>query len=50
MLGKAVHHAVDLVGGEAGLVALRETGDSFHFAAHYGIDPRLLPRFEPLLT
>ncbi len=50
VLRKALGYAVDLVGGEAGLVALRGSGDSFHFAAHYGIDPRLLDHFEPLLT
>ncbi len=51
VLAKALRYAVDLVGGEAGLVALRdENGDAFHFAARYGIEARLLPRFESLLT
>ncbi len=49
-LDKALRYAVDLVGGEAGLIALRDTSDEFHFVARYGIEARLLPRFEPLLT
>lgn len=50
VLDKALRYAVDLVGGEAGLIALRGNGDEFHFAARYGIDERVLPRFTPLLT
>ncbi len=50
VLAKALRYAVDLIGGEAGLIALRGPGDAFHFAVHYGIEPSLLERFEPLLT
>lgn len=50
VLEKALRYAVDLVGGEAGLIALQAGGDSFHFVARYGIEERLLPRLEPLLT
>lgn len=49
VLEKALRYAVDLVGGEAGLIALRGNGNTFHFAASYGIERRLLPRFEPLI-
>jgi PAS domain S-box-containing protein len=50
VLDQALRHAVDLVNGVAGLIALRGSGESFQFVARYGIEERLLPRFEPLLT
>ncbi|MGB8647178.1 MAG: ATP-binding protein [Anaerolineae bacterium] len=50
VLARALRYAVDLVRGEAGLVALRGANDVFHFAARYGIEARLLSRLEPLLT
>lgn len=50
VLHQALRYAVDLVNGEAGLIALRGETNTFHFAARYGIEPRLLPRFQPLLT
>lgn len=50
VLRRALRFAVELVEGEAGLIALRDVEDRFQFVAHYGVDPRLLPRFEPLLT
>jgi PAS domain S-box-containing protein len=50
VLAQALRYAIDLINGEAGLIALRGAGDTFHFAAHYGIEPRLVARFDPLLT
>ena len=50
VLHQALRYAVDLVKGEAGLIALRGEGDRFHFAASYGIEARLIARFTPLLT
>ncbi len=49
ILDKALRFAVEWVGGEAGLIALREDASAFQFSAYYGIDPDLLPRFKPLL-
>ncbi|MGE5138312.1 MAG: GAF domain-containing protein, partial [Rudaea sp.] len=50
VLDKALRYAVDLVGGAAGLVALRDASGSFHFAARYGLDQRLVSRLDSLLT
>lgn len=51
VLNRALRYAVELVGGDAGLLALRAPeGDTFHFASRYGIEAELLPRFETLLT
>jgi GAF domain-containing protein len=51
VLDRALRYAVELVNGDAGLLALRaRDGETFHFAARFGIEPALLPLFEPLLT
>jgi len=50
VLQQALRYAVDLVQGEAGLVALRSEADRFHFAASYGMEARLVARFTPLLN
>ncbi len=49
VLKLVIRHAVEIVGGEVGLIALRRADDAFEFAAHYGIDARLLPYYAPLL-
>lgn len=50
VLQQALRYAVDLVQGEAGLIALRGEDDRFRFAASYGIEARLVARFTPLLN
>lgn len=50
VLAQALRYAIDLVKGEAGLIALRGKGDTFRVTTHYGIEPRLVARFDPLLT
>jgi PAS domain S-box-containing protein len=41
---------VKMLGGQAGLIALRQTDDTFTMRASYGIQPALLQFFKPLLT
>jgi len=51
LLGLILSSAADLVGAEAGLIALRRGGtDTLAVVASYGIPLPLLPRFTPLLT
>ncbi len=51
VLDRALPYAVELVNGEAGLLALRDReGETFQFASRFGIEAELLPLFEPLLT
>jgi PAS domain S-box-containing protein len=42
--------AAKMLGGQAGLIALRDEGDRFAVRASYGIQPALLHFFGPLLT
>ncbi len=42
--------SVELLGGRAGLIALRQADDSFFIVASYGLQSRWLPLFAPLLT
>jgi PAS domain S-box-containing protein len=50
VLRLVIQHAVSLVDGEAGLIALRRSDNTFAVAASYGIDRDLLRHFAPLLT
>lgn len=50
VLDLVIRNAVEIIGGEAGLIALRRPDQSFGFAAHYGLDANLLPQFQPLLS
>ncbi len=51
VLDRALRYAVELVNGDAGLIALRaRDSETFRFASRYGIEQDLLPLFEPLLT
>lgn len=51
VLDRALRYAVELVNGDAGLVALRARQDeTFSFASRYGIEAGLLLLFAPLLT
>jgi PAS domain S-box-containing protein len=42
--------AVDILRGQAGIIALRRDDESFAIAASHGIDKRSLPSFQALLT
>lgn len=50
VLRLVIEHAVSLVAGEAGLIALRRSDNTFAVAASYGIDRDLLRHFAPLLA
>ena len=50
VLRLVIQYAVEILGGRAGLVALRQTDDTFAIAASCGVAPRLIPRFTPLLA
>lgn len=50
VLRLVIEHAVSLVAGQAGLIALRRSDDTLAVAAGYGIDRDLLGYFAPLLT
>ena len=50
VLRLVIQYAVEILGGRAGLIALRRSDDTFAIAASCGLDPRLIPRFTPLLA
>ncbi len=50
VLTLVLQSAVELLGGRAGLIALRQPGDTFSVVASYGLQRRWLPLFAPLLT
>ncbi len=50
VLKLVIRHAVEIVGGEVGLIALRRADAAFEFAAHFGIDAHMLPYYAPLLN
>ncbi|MFQ6059028.1 MAG: ATP-binding protein [Anaerolineae bacterium] len=50
VLRLVIRYAVEILGGRMGLIALRRPDDTFAIAASYGVDPRLVPRFAPLLA
>jgi PAS domain S-box-containing protein len=50
VLSQVISSAVDILGGRAGMIALRRDDDSFAIVASHGLDRRLLPGFRPLLT
>ncbi len=49
VLGRILRSATEMLGGQAGLIALTE-GETFTVRASYGIQPALLHLFAPLLT
>lgn len=50
VLTLVLQSAVELLGGRAGLIALRQAGDTLSVVASYGLKKRWLPLFAPLLT
>jgi len=50
VLRLVIENAVEMVGGEGGLIALRREEDTFHIVASYGFARELLSLFTPLLT
>jgi len=50
LLGFILSSAADMLRGEAGLIILREDGNSFHIRASYGLPPHMLQFFEPFLV
>jgi len=50
VLTLVLQSAVELLGGRAGLIALRGADDTFSVMASYGLQRRWLPLFAPLLT
>lgn len=49
LLRLVIEHAVSLLTGQAGLIALRRPDDTFGVVASYGIERDMLRRFAPLL-
>lgn len=50
VLRRILRAAADLLGGQAGLIALREDEGRWRLSAHYGIPEPFLAYFNPLLT
>ncbi len=50
VLPLVLNSSVELLGGQAGLIALRQADDTFSIVASYGLQARWLPLFAPLLT
>jgi len=50
VLKLVLQSAVELLGGRAGLIALRQADDSFAVVAYHGLQQHWLPLFTPLLT
>ena len=42
--------ATEILSGQAGLIALRDSGGGFRITASYGLPRALVPHFEPLLA
>ncbi|MEJ2752081.1 MAG: histidine kinase, partial [Chloroflexota bacterium] len=49
VLRRILRSATEMLGGQAGLIALSEDGETFALRASYGIKPALLHFFAPLL-
>ncbi len=49
VLRLVIEHAVSLLTGQAGLIALRRSDDTFGIVASYGVERETLRRFAPLL-
>ena len=50
VLRKILEAAAEMLGGQAGLIALRQDDGSFSVSANYGISPQALDLFGPLLS
>jgi PAS domain S-box-containing protein len=50
VLRRILRSATEILGGQAGLIALADEGDTFTVRASYGIKPALLHFFAPLLS